>query len=594
MRFSEFKEDKGSNLASRVIRNYARELGADSMDYGMFIKSADLLDKDMLKSLALHIEKSDTAPREYVMKKIADHNPEIFKKMYGDQEGYLSLMKPQKDLTDGEDNTDRGMNKYGLAARHKDGKFHSYRHGKHTGSFDSPGELAKHQQDLIKDESVTNEDQTTIDVKAILDRHGVKSTYDIEYGGEAYGDLFDYFSSDPDEMPYGIQKARTGMPDEWIADRLIDLGLLKEAFIKEDAPFGSGMELLRMAIMRKFITVQEWDLLKHKWKEAAAEVEEKYSDWPEDEGFGSSDHNFAIRDLMTAVGYEFDDQDTSGRFVVIKQPEEIEKAGIKNARMKGQPVAQESEPSADAERADAARGMWASSKEIQSRFKTWQDFMNSEDFDEWLDDKFREDAGEKFTFGQIAKAKAYAKTYANDMTSAVKNIEAIAIGLSKHPEVADTLKRANENQELNRITKLAGLGEGASMLPYYKDPKDEKQMTWTFPDGWQNDEPLDTPYMSNASMRQFLDTLGYNPDFEDNQPPVPAKEFIARTTQWLQKNIDKPSQEIPTTVDRSGGGATMIGGGKPEGWDNRQVKHHNELARKIIAKYPEVTHFGFN
>ena len=35
--------------------------------------------------------------------------------------------------------------------------------------------------------------------------------------------------------------------------------------------------------------------------------------------------------------------------------------------MKGQPVAQESEPSADAERADAARGMWASSKEIQSR-----------------------------------------------------------------------------------------------------------------------------------------------------------------------------------------------------------------------------------
>jgi hypothetical protein len=36
---------------------------------------------------------------------------------------------------------------------------------------------------------------------------------------------------------------------------------------------------------------------------------------------------------MTAVGYEFDDQDTSGRFVVTKQPEEIEKAGITNARM---------------------------------------------------------------------------------------------------------------------------------------------------------------------------------------------------------------------------------------------------------------------
>jgi hypothetical protein len=95
-------EDKGSTMASRVIRNYAREIGPDSMDYDMFVKSADLLDKEMLKSLAQHIENSDTAPREYVMKKIADHDPDTFRKMYGDQEGYLSIMKPQKDLTDSE------------------------------------------------------------------------------------------------------------------------------------------------------------------------------------------------------------------------------------------------------------------------------------------------------------------------------------------------------------------------------------------------------------------------------------------------------------------------------------------------------------
>ena len=289
MRFYEFKKD-GSTLAVRTINRYADEVGSDSMDYDMFKKSAELLDKQMLKSLAQHIENSDTAPREYVMKTIADHDPDTFKKMYGDQEGYLSVMKPMKNLTDAEDNTDRGMNKYGLAARHKDGKFHSFRHGKHTGSFDSAEELAKHQQGLIKDESIE---------------------------------------------------------------------------------------------------------------------------------------------------------------------------------------------------------------------------------------------------------------------------------------------------------------EGASMMPYFKDPKDEKQMTWTFPDAWQKDEPLDTPYMSNASMRQFLDTLGYNADFED-QSPVPAKEFIARTTQWLQKNIDKPSAYEPTTVDRSGGGATMYSGGRDEGHMNNVIKGHNELARKIVAKYPEVTHFGFN
>ena len=112
-----------------------------------------------------------------------------------------------------------------------------------------------------------------------------------------------------------------------------------ESAIKEDGPpFGSGMELVRMAIMRKFITADEWFHLKDKWNAAADEIEQRYGDWPEGEGFGSSDHNFAIKELMGLVGYEFDEQDTSGRFVVTKVPPEIEKAGIRNARMKGEPV----------------------------------------------------------------------------------------------------------------------------------------------------------------------------------------------------------------------------------------------------------------
>ena len=486
MKFHEFKAD-GSTIAVRKINRYADEIGKESMDYEVFKTAAEMLDKQMLKSLAQLLDDSDTAPREWVMKTIADHDPDTFKKMYGDQEGYLSVMKPDQNLKD--DNTDTAWNKYGLTATHssKDGKFHSYRHGKLTGSFDSAEELAKHQKELIQNES---------------------------------------------------------------------------------------------------------------------------------------------------------------------------------------------EPSADAERADAARGMWASSKEIQSRFKTWQDFMNSEDFDEWLDDKFRDEMGEDAndyveeydwkcekcghtnTFGMtekdvdeyirsweednpeivasgedtgegaldwqmnvikdesgmhygqpctncgtiaesinedagedkdVEKAKQIAKDKAGDMSGASDDIDKVKKGLSTHPDVADALKRANE--ELNRITKLAGLEEGASMLPYHKHPTDDK--LWTFPDAWANDKALDTPYMSNMSMREFLDGLGYDSSFEE-AGPVDAKEFIARTTQWLQKNIDKPSQEIPTTVDKSGGGATMIGGGKPEGWMNRQVKHHNELARKILIKYPEVTHFGFN
>ena len=101
----------------------------------------------------------------------------------------------------------------------------------------------------------------------------------------------------------------------------------------EDAPF-DGMGLVRMALMRKFITAEEWHGLKDKWKDAVEELEQKYDDWPEDQGFGSSDHNYAIKELMELVGYKFDDQDTSGRFVVAKMPPELEKMGIKNARMK--------------------------------------------------------------------------------------------------------------------------------------------------------------------------------------------------------------------------------------------------------------------
>ena len=69
-----------------------------------------------------------------------------------------------------DDNSSRGMNKYGLAARNKDGKFYSYRHGKLTGTFDNIKDLQKHQAELIKDESV---DQDT-DESGIMYKAGVK------------------------------------------------------------------------------------------------------------------------------------------------------------------------------------------------------------------------------------------------------------------------------------------------------------------------------------------------------------------------------------------------------------------------------------
>jgi hypothetical protein len=40
------------------------------------------------------------------------------------------------------------------------------------------------------------------------------------YGSEAYGKLYEYFAFESCEMPYGVAKARTECPDDWILEHL--------------------------------------------------------------------------------------------------------------------------------------------------------------------------------------------------------------------------------------------------------------------------------------------------------------------------------------------------------------------------------------
>jgi hypothetical protein len=68
-------------------------------------------------------------------------------------------------------------------------------------------------------------------IKSILNSCDITDIEEIEYGGECFDELMDHFA---DEMPYGVMKARTGMPDEWIIDRLCDLGLDKELEQKQN------------------------------------------------------------------------------------------------------------------------------------------------------------------------------------------------------------------------------------------------------------------------------------------------------------------------------------------------------------------------
>jgi hypothetical protein len=140
-----------------------------------------------------------------------------------------------------------------------------------------------------------------------------------------------------------IAKPYVDMP-EWKAlhdmDDKIVQAYIKHKEVKEEAPF-EGLSLVRMALTKDFITADEWFHLKDEWKQAHQELEQRYDDWPDGEGFGSSDHNFAIKELMELVGYEFDEQDKSGSFIVTKMPERLEKMGLKNARMRKEPVARD-------------------------------------------------------------------------------------------------------------------------------------------------------------------------------------------------------------------------------------------------------------
>ena len=103
-----------------------------------------------------------------------------------------------------------GMNKYGLAAKHKDGKFISYKDGKETGTFDSIEELEKHQKDLIKDESTTFEGNAFAQAVQKAKAAGMKK-----------GDKFKTPDGEEHTLEDAIKMAGLKVEDFWTADELM-------------------------------------------------------------------------------------------------------------------------------------------------------------------------------------------------------------------------------------------------------------------------------------------------------------------------------------------------------------------------------------
>lgn len=131
--------------------------------------------------------------------------------------------------------------------------------------------------------------------------------------------------------------------------------------------------------------------------------------------------------------------------------------------------------------------------------------------------------------------------------------------------------------------------EGANMTAAYKDAE---KGYWTYPNEYSKDDEVQAPYMSNATTREVMSTLGLDPDFEE-APPIPIDQFINITTQWLKANIGKRSQPEEPEVTKEPGSATMISGGRPEGYFNQLIMRFNQIARRIKEKYPNLTHIYF-
>jgi len=106
--------------------------------------------------------------------------------------------------------SDKGMNKYGLAAKHTGGKFISYKDGKETGTFNSIEELEKHQKELIKDESVQFEGNAFAQAVQKAKAAGMKK-----------GDKFKTPDGEEHTLEDAIAMAGLRLEDFWSADELM-------------------------------------------------------------------------------------------------------------------------------------------------------------------------------------------------------------------------------------------------------------------------------------------------------------------------------------------------------------------------------------
>tara|TARA_Y100000114_G_scaffold123493_1_gene119054 strand:- start:1228 stop:1707 length:480 start_codon:yes stop_codon:yes gene_type:complete len=158
-----------------------------------------------------------------------------------------------------------------------------------------------------------------------------------------------------------------------------------------------------------------------------------------------------------------------------------------------------------------------------------------------------------------------------------------------------------------RFNEIKQIHESMSFHAYKKKPGDNYFSMVTGDEDQYKDEVYKTDFdgdpadfknpnynpehdlnLSNYNAGEVFTELGY----DVYAGSIPIDEFIARATQWLQKNIGKPSPEQEPEVSKTPGGMTSISGGKREGYFNDVIMRMNKIARD--GKAMGATHVGAN
>ena len=341
-------------------------------------------------------------------------------------------------------------------------------------------------------------------------------------------------------------------------------GLYDDGGLTEDAPFGSGMDLVRMAVMRKFISADEYVNYAKEFKAAGEQVEQEYDDWPEGEGFGSSDGNFAIKSLMSAAGYEFDEQDRSGSFIVTKMPEKLEKMGIKNARMRDA-VATE----------DAGEGHMSKSTLYHTAkyaIELMDMIKKGDDLEGWVQSKLNKAADYLqgvHNYEEYQKLNPYreeidSQTFAKHSEIVKKNIDEI---LSKETKIDDIDTKPGMMRILNKrvqefekkMAKEARTDEYADTKP--RDMAHYRELMKALQDLERDEKVMTDPVAKAEVKRRKLKLMKDKPTNEDkynfrgNPFPVlgKAQSYLGYGAELAKAVIDKdPSAKVKaeTYLDR--------------------------------------------